>query len=402
MLFKYKATTKDGEERNGTIDAISVDVAIGALQKRDLIVISVESAEGGGLLKQINELFESVKTKDVVILSRQLATLFEAKVSVLDTFKLLSSETENPLLRKKLAEITDDIQSGVPISGAMAKHPAIFSAFYVSLIRSGEESGKLSESFNYLADYLERQYAIVSKVRSALIYPAFVVASFIVVMVLMLVLVIPRLAEILNETGQAVPLYTSFVIWLSGVFVNYGIFILVFFILFCLAAWRYAVTEQGQALINSVELKIPYVGTLYRRFYLSRIADNMDTLITSGVSMVRSLEVTADVVGNDVYKQVLLDAISGVKGGNSLSSVFAEHSKDVPAIMAQMTKIGEETGNIGFVLKTMSRFYKREVDSAIDTLIALIEPMMIIFLGVAVGLLLVSVLGPIYNITAGI
>lgn len=401
MLFKYKATTKDGEERNGSIDAISVDVAIGALQKRDLIIISVEPAEGGGIIKILNEALESVKTKDVVILSRQLATLFEAKVSVLDTFKLLSSETENALLRRKLSEITDDIQSGVPISTAMSKHPKIFSAFYVSLIRSGEESGRLSESFNYLADYLERQYAIVSKVRGALIYPAFVILSFAVVMVLMLVMVIPRLAEILVETGQEVPLYTTFVIWLSGVFVDYGIFILVAVIILGLLAWRYAVTAIGKSTIDKLQLNVPYVGTLYRRFYLSRIADNMDTLITSGVSMVRSLEVTADVVGSEVYKKVILDAVTGVKGGSPLSSAFAE-SKDVPKIMAQMTKIGEETGNLGFVLKTMARFYKREVDTAIDTLIALIEPMMIIFLGVAVGLLLVSVLGPIYNITAGI
>ncbi|MDO8493456.1 MAG: type II secretion system F family protein [bacterium] len=401
MLFKYKATTKDGEERNGSIDAISVDVAIGALQKRALIVISVESGEAGDLLKRFLAMFDSVKTKDVVILSRQLATLFEAKVSVLDTFKLLSSETENPVLRKKLSEVTDDIQSGIPISAAMGKHSAVFSPFYVSLIRSGEESGKLSESFNYLADYLERQYAIVSKVKGALIYPAFVVVSFIVVMVLMLVMVIPRLADILKETGQAIPLYTKFVLWLSSLFVNYGIFILILFIIGCVGLWRFMLTDAGKAIFNSVQLKVPYVGTLYRRFYLSRIADNMDTLITAGVSMVRSLEVTADVVGNDIYKKVLTDAIAGVKGGNPLSSIFSQ-SKDVPKIMAQMTKIGEETGNLGFVLKTMARFYKREVDTAIDTLIALIEPMMIIFLGVAVGLLLVSVLGPIYNITAGI
>ncbi len=401
MLFKYKATTREGEERSGSIDAFGVDVAISALQKRDLIIVSIQSADDLSFTERLLSMFESVKTKDVVILSRQLATLFEAKVSVLDTFKLLSSETENTLLRKKLVEITDDIQSGVPISTAMSKHPAVFSPFYVSLIRSGEESGKLPESFNYLADYLERQFAIVSKVKSALIYPAFVVVSFLVVMVLMLVLVIPRLAEILTETGQKVPLYTSFVIWLSGFFVKYGIFVFVAMIALGILTWRYVKTSSGKAVINTLQLNMPYVGTLYRRFYLSRIADNMDTLITSGVSMVRSLEVTADVVGSDIYKKVLLDAVLAVKSGNPLSQALAQ-SSDVPRIMSQMTKIGEETGNLGFVLKTMARFYKREVDTAVDTLVALIEPMMIIFLGVAVGLLLVSVLGPIYNITAGI
>ncbi|MBI3632669.1 MAG: type II secretion system F family protein [Candidatus Vogelbacteria bacterium] len=401
MLFKYKATTREGEERNGTIDAFGVDAAIGALQKRDLIIVSIQPADVVPFYRQIVNSFQGVSNRDIVILSRQLATLFEAKVSVLDTFKLLSSETENAILRKSLSEMTDDIQSGVPISTAMSKHSSIFSPFFVSLVRSGEESGKLSEAFNYLADYLERQFAIVSKAKSALIYPAFIVVSFLVVMVLMLVLVIPRLGEILTETGQQVPLYTRFIIGLSAFFVNYGIFIVVAFIIAIIVFWRFIISASGQKIIDELRLKTPYVGTLYKRFYLSRIADNMDTLITSGVSMIRSLEVTADVVGSEVYKKVLIDAVTAIKGGSPLSAALAE-SSIVPQIMVQMTKIGEETGNLGFVLKTMSRFYKREVDNAVDTMVALIEPLMIVFLGVAVGLLLVSVLGPIYNITAGI
>ena len=334
-------------------------------------------------------------------MSRQLATLFEAKVSALETFKLLSSETENLLLRKKLAGITDDIQSGIPISSAMAKHPDTFSTFFVSMVRSGEESGKLSETFNYLADYLDRQYELVSKAKSALIYPAFVVVSFLVVMVLMMVLVIPRLADILNETGQEVPLYTSIVIGTSAFIVNYGIYLLVLAVIFGIILWRYSASSIGRATFDELKLRIPYVSTLYKRFYLSRIADNLDTLITSGVTMVRSLEITADVVGSEVYKRELLTAIDDVKGGSALSESLGRQ-KNIPPIMVQMTRIGEETGNLGFVLKTIARFYRREVDTAVDSLVSLIEPAMIIFLGVAVGLLLVSVLGPIYNITAGI
>ncbi|MEK7066528.1 MAG: type II secretion system F family protein, partial [Patescibacteria group bacterium] len=212
MLFIYKAVNKEGEQIDGSIDAFSIDVAISSLQKRDLVIVSITPEGEKGFWESFSSMFISIKNKDVVILSRQLATLFEAKVSALETFKLLSSETENLLLRKKLAEITDDIQSGIPISSAMAKHPDTFSTFFVSMVRSGEESGKLSETFNYLADYLDRQYELVSKAKSALIYPAFVVVSFLIVMILMMVLVIPRLADILNETGQAVPFYTSIVI----------------------------------------------------------------------------------------------------------------------------------------------------------------------------------------------
>ena len=401
MLFIYKAVNKEGEQIDGSIDAFSIDVAISSLQKRDLVIVSITPEGEKGFWESFSSMFISIKNKDVVILSRQLATLFEAKVSALETFKLLSSETENLLLRKKLAEITDDIQSGIPISSAMAKPPDTFSTYFVSMVRSGEESGKLSETFNYLADYLDRQYELVSKAKSALIYPAFVVVSFLIVMILMMVLVIPRLADILNETGQAVPFYTSIVIGTSAFVVNYGLYLLVLAVLFGIAFWRYAVSNTGREMLDALRLSVPYVSTLYKRFYLSRIADNLDTLITSGVTMVRSLEITADVVGSEVYKKELLEAIDDVKGGSSLSESLSRQ-KNIPPIMVQMTRIGEETGNLGSVLKTIARFYRREVDTAVDGLVSLIEPAMIVFLGVAVGLLLVSVLGPIYNITAGI
>lgn len=401
MLFIYKAVNKEGEQLDGSIDAFSVDVAIASLQKRDLVIISISPEGEKGLWESFTSIFNSISNKDVVILSRQLATLFEAKVSALETFKLLSSETENLLLRKKLADITDDIQSGIPISSAMAKHPDTFSTFFVSMVKSGEESGKLSETFNYLADYLDRQYELVSKAKSALIYPAFVIISFLVVMVLMMVLVIPRLADILNETGQEVPVYTSMVIGTSAFIVNYGLYLLVLLVIFGIVLWRYAASTIGRETFDEIKLRIPYVSNLYKRFYLSRIADNLDTLITSGVTMVRSLEITADVVGSEVYRRELLEAIDDVKGGSALSESLGRQ-KNIPPIMVQMTRIGEETGNLGFVLKTIARFYRREVDTAVDTLVSLIEPAMIVTLGVAVGLLLVSVLGPIYNITAGI
>lgn len=401
MLFKYKAITKEGQQQDGSIDAFNRDVAINSLQSRGLIIVSIESADGGSFWSKTMTIFERVKMRDIVILSRQLSTLFQAKVSVLDTFRLLSSETENPILRQNLLETTDDIQSGVPISQALSKHPSVFSPFYVNMVKSGEESGKLPEAFNYLADYLERSYELVSKARNALIYPAFVIVAFMVVMTLMLVFVIPRLSDILLETGQSIPVYTKIIIGTSNFLIRYGIFIIALFIVGIFFFWRYAQTEAGAALVSNVKLRTPYVGNLYKKFYLSRIADNMNTLISSGVSMIRSVEITSEVVGSDVYKKILVEATELIKSGNSLSEALSRHP-EVPAIMIQMMKIGEETGNLGFVLETLARFYRREVDNAVDTIVSLIEPAMIVVLGAAVGILLVSVLGPIYNITAGI
>jgi type IV pilus assembly protein PilC len=401
MLFNYRAITGTNEQKDGVIDAVSMDVAVGSLQKRGLIIVSIEPAgEDGGFLSFLS-MFQGIKQKDLVIMSRQLATLFEAKVSALESFKLLSAGVDSPKLKKILIQITDDLQSGITISGSMSKYPEAFSPFFVSMVRSGEESGKLTESFNFLADYLERSFELTSKAKNALIYPAFVIASFIIVMILMLVYVIPKLSDILLETGGDIPIYTKIIIGLSSFLLNYGIFLLALIIVLAVFIRQYFQTPEGEQVLSGLKMNTPYVGNLYKMFYLSRLSDNMDTLISSGVAMVRSVEITADVVGSNLYRDILLQVANQVKAGNSLSKSLGQYN-EIPQILVQMVKIGEETGNLGFVLKTMSRFYKREVDNAVDTLVGLIEPFMIVMLGLAVGILLVSVLGPIYNITTGI
>ncbi len=401
MLFIYQATDQQGQKSDGTIDAPSIDIAITSLQRRNLIIVKIVPADAGGFLATQVAWFNRIKLKDIVILSRQLSTLFEAKVPVVNIFKLLSAEADNATLRKKLTEVTDDIEGGTSISISMSKHPEVFSSFYVSMVRAGEESGKLSDTFVYLADYLERQYALVSKAKNALMYPAFVVVSFVVIMVLMMVLVVPQLASILKETGQELPLMTRFVIGLSDLLVNYGIFVLLFLVIIALVLWRYGKSALGKSSFSRFKFSVPYLGSLYQKLYLSRISDNMDTMLSSGIPMIKSMEITADVVGDDLYRGILLDALNQVKGGSSLSSALEPHT-EMPRLIVQMARIGEETGKLGFVLKTMARFYKREVDTAVDTLVGLIEPIMIVGLGLGVGFLLVAILGPIYNITAGL
>ena len=212
MLYKYEATTLEGEIKSGNIEAANRDIAITALQRRNLIVTSIEEGGKKGLFAQQFTFFKRVKTRDIVILSRQLSTLFEAKVPAITSFRLLSAETDNLALREKLTELLDDIQGGASISDAMSRQPAVFSKFFVSMVRSGEESGKLDEVFSYLAAYLERNYELTSKAKSALIYPAFVVMAFIGVLILMLTVVIPKLSVILEETGQELPIYTKAII----------------------------------------------------------------------------------------------------------------------------------------------------------------------------------------------
>jgi type IV pilus assembly protein PilC len=402
MLFKYKAIDQHNASREGTVEATNVDAAIITVQKRGYTIIAIDPIEEKtGLLNIEFNWFNSVSNKEVVILSRQIATLFEAQVSALRVFRLLSSEAENPQLQKILNTIGDDLQSGSSISRALSAHPDIFSTFYVSMVRSGEETGSLEKAFSYLADYLDRSYQLISKARNAMIYPAFVVATFVIVMGLMFTMVIPRIAQILTDSGQVLPIYTRIVISISSFLSNYIGFILAIGAVIGFFLWRFLQTDVGRRAYDEFKISIPYIGTLNKKLYLTRICDNFATMLGSGISMVQAIEVTADVVDNAVYKEILLYTLAEVKGGRSFADAVAEYP-EIPGVLAQMAKVGEETGNLPEILNTLAKFYQREVDNAVDTLIGLIEPVMIVALGLGVGVLLASVLMPIYNLTSSI
>ncbi len=403
MLFNYTAIDKDGIEKSASIDAVNVDVAINSLQRRGLIISSIKQSDRGGTGLNSNLTFlEHVSNKEVVILSRQMATLFGAQVSALRIFRLIAAESDNPMLRRSLAEVSDDIQSGSSISRALSKHPKIFSSFYVNMVKSGEESGKLDQTFGYLADYLDRNYAVSSKAKNALIYPAFVIGTFFTVMILMLTLVIPRISGILTDAGQKIPIYTQIVVDMSNILIHYGAFVLVALVILGFFIYRWARKDEGTLFFSSLKLKIPYVGSLYRKLYLSRFADNMNTMLQSGIPMIKVIELTAAVVDNVIYQNILNEVGERVKTGTSLSDSLAKHRDYIPGIMIQMIKIGEETAQLGNILDTLAKFYQREVVNAVDTLVDLIEPVMIVVLGLGVAFLLASVLIPIYNISSAI
>ena len=402
MLFNYEAIeSASGSKKNGSIDAVNVDVAISSLQRRNLVLVSIKEAEGSQSLfgKQITW-FDRVSTKDVVILSRQLATLFDAQVSALRIFRLLSTETENKKLAGILQVVSDDIQSGSSISAALTKHPKVFSPFYVSMVKAGEESGKLDEVFQYLADYLDRNYELVSKVRGALIYPAFVFVTFVVVMILMFTMVIPKISSIITDAGGNIPVYTQIILGISTFLVNYGFILLGIAIVAGFFLFRFVRTKAGKFAFDRFKLSIPYIIGLYRKLYLSRLSDNMNTMLVAGIPIVRALELTSNVIDNGIYQDIISRAADAVKGGKTLSDSLSNDPADIPGIVVQMVKVGEETGEVGSILKTVAKFYVREVETAVEGLVSLIEPAMIVFLGGGVAVLLASILIPIYSIAS--
>ncbi|MBI5787117.1 MAG: type II secretion system F family protein [Candidatus Niyogibacteria bacterium] len=402
MLFYYAARTKEGETKSGTIEAASHDLAIAALQRRELVIVSLESAEERqSFWKKSLAVFERVKDRDIVIFSRQMATLFTAKVPVVDSLRILISESPSELFRKTLNEVADDIQGGLPMSQAFGRHPEVFSNFYVQMVRSGEESGKLDDVLNYLADYLERSYDLGSKAKNALIYPSFVLGTFFAVMAIMLVVVVPKLSSIILELGTNVPIYTRIIIGLSDFVRTFGVFFLVLAALGVIFIWRYRLTPAGRKSMARLQLSVPIISDLYKQIYLARFADNLQTLLTGGVSVARALEISADVVGNDIYAEIIREARDAVRGGASISEALARY-EDVPALFTQMIRIGEETGRLNVILATLARFYIREVNNTLERMVSLIEPALIILLGLGVGVIVAAILVPIYSISAGV
>ncbi len=401
MLFNYEAVDQTGTKKTGSIDAVNPDIAIASLQRRGLVLTAIHEAGAKGSILNMNlSIFDRVSNKEVVILSRQLSTLFEAQVSALRIFRLLGGETENQVLAKKLTEIADDLQSGSSISAALAKHPKVFSEFYISMVKAGEESGKLDQTFQYLADYLDRTYEMTSKVKSALIYPAFIVVTFFTVMILMFTVVIPKISVILAENGGDIPSYTKVVMGISNFLVNYGFVLLIVAVIVGFLLVRFIRTPGGRIAFDRFKISIPYISTLYRKLYLSRMSDNLSTMLASGIPMVRALELTSNVVNNRIYEEIINNAVESVKGGKTLSDSLSNNPHEIPGIMVQMMKVGEETGESGNILKTVAHFYSREVETAVESLVSLIEPLMIVMLGGGVAILLASVLIPIYNIAS--
>lgn len=377
------------------IEAVTQDRAVDMLHQNGFVVTSIRE-KTRPLLQRIS-FGGGVSQKDIVIVSRQLSTLFEAQIPIVQALKTLVAQSEKPAIQKTLATMLDDITGGIALSQALARHPKAFSPFYVNLVKSGEESGRLQDVFTYLADYLERSYYLTIKARNAMIYPAFIFTAFIGVLVLMLVLVFPSLASIFEETGQELPFYTKAILGISTFLRQFGFLILIVLVIGGAAAWRWGQTSEGRFFFHRLQITVPLFGTLYRKLYMARLADNLRTLIAGGIPILRALAITGDVVGNAVYQKAINEAVESVKGGNTISAAF-ERSPEIPVLVTQMIRIGETSGRLDFILGSVSRFYQREVDSAVENLVSLIEPILILMLGGGVAILVASILVPLYNL----
>jgi type IV pilus assembly protein PilC len=396
-LFKYRAKTKEGEERDGAIDTSSKESALDTLQQSGLVVVSLhEDVKKSSWNMSIAM---GPKQRDIVIFSRELAIFFDAQIPIIEALQTLLEETRHPMLRAATAEIIEDVTGGMVLSQAMAKHSQIFSPLYINLVRSGEESGTLQETFRYLADYLERTYVLASKARNAMIYPAFILGAFLIVFTLLLIVVIPQLASVFDEFDQETPFLTTIIISFSLILRQWALVVAALAILGAAGIWHWAKSVAGKQFFHYWQLHIPVIGELYRKMYMARFTDNLETLIRGGIPILRALSITRDIVGNVIYKRAIMDASESVKAGGTISDGLRK-TREVPALVTQMIRVGETSGKLDFILKNIAKYYTREVESLVANLITLIEPMLILLLGGGVAVIVIAVLTPIYNLVS--
>lgn len=397
MELTYKVKNQQGEISEGTIEATSTDLAVETLHKKGFTILSLEETKKGLFEKDIASYILKPNRKDLVMFTRQLSTLIDANVPLVESLDTLSRQTEKESFKKIIRKISDSVQGGAPLSVALAEHK-LFDIFYISLVKSGEVSGRLQTTLLYLADYLEKSAELVSKVRGALAYPAFIVFALIVVGIIMTTTVLPQLLTVLKEAGVAdLPLSTKALIFITDFVNRFIYFILALIIGSILYLRNWIKTSAGRFKFDMLKINLPQVGIVVRNVYLARIAETLSTLLKSGVPVLESLRITADVVGHELYKKILLEAEENVRGGGSISEVF-ERYKEVPVLVSSMMAIGEKTGKTDFMLEHMYKFYKSESDRDIQNIAQLIEPMLVLFLGLVVGILVASILLPIYNL----
>lgn len=397
-LYKYKALDPAGKTLVGLVEANTEDMAADTLREKGYSIVSLyiestdDKAKGAFVMG-------GVGPKDMVIFSRQFSVLISANIAIVQALKVLVDQTENLKLKMVLSEVVDEIDGGSTLSDSLAKRPKIFDNFFVNIIKSGESSGKLDEVLDYLANEMEKEYDMVSKIKGAMIYPAFVLTGLVGVGIVMMVFVVPKLTAVLEETGTELPITTKMLIATSDVLVVYW-WMIILALIGVFIAFKFALgTKPGKVVFDNVVLRLPIFGKLFRLIYLTRFTRSLDTLLVGGVTITHGLKITADVVNNSVYKNLIEKTIVSIEDGHSISQEFSQ-SKQIPKMVSQMMSIGEKTGRLDMILKKITEFYTREIDNIVANLMTLMEPIIMVVMGVAVGIMVAAIILPMYQMAA--
>lgn len=399
MKFVYKARTKEGELQVGNVDASNRDTALNILLGHGLYVLSLNEGEEKGVwYESVLNFFKRVKTDDLMVFTRQFATLLASQVSLSDSLANLYKQTTNPVLKEAIFEISNDVTSGFSLSQAIEKYPNIFSEFYVNMVESAEVTGRLGEVLDFLADYLEKQSLLKGKVKNALTYPAFVLVLFGGVIIIMVTFVLPQITPIFKDANVELPFYTKLMVGLGSLIAGWWWAIILVLAVIAFALIDYFQSDEGKLVFDDLSLRLPVIGGLFRRLYVARFAESARVLIKGGLTIPQAIEISSRTIGNKIYQNVLQRASEQIRKGKQLSAIL-QNEPDFPPLVSQLIEIGETTGRLEELLKKINDFYTREVEGIVDNLVTLIQPALMVVIGVMIALLFSSILIPLYNLT---
>lgn len=397
--FKYKAMNKKGERLEGTYNAISRDEVIEMISSNNYYPLMVEEIREGTKIEL--RLFERVTTKDIAIFCRQFYTMLDAGVSINSAVHILAEQLTNRKLKDALGDMEDQVRKGQTLSESMRKHNKIFPDLLISMVETGEISGNLDSVLLRMSIHYEKENKINNKVKSAMIYPAVLSVVAIVVVTILLTFVMPTFIDMFTESGVELPLSTKILLGMSGGLQKHGLLILLAVVTIVILFRYYLKTDSGKLFSSRLKLKIPVIKKLNQKIIVSRFTRTLSTLLSSGVTLVQALEVVSDVVGNKVAEEALSRIREAVIKGEGLSTPISE-DKLFPSMLASMVKIGEESGSLDDILNKTADFYDEELEVTVQTTTALLEPLLIVIMGVVMGFIIVSIMLPMFNMYSSI
>ena len=394
-VYVWVGVDGSGRDTKGEIEARDEQTARLLLSRKKIRIKKLKT-KPKDLFENISFLQPKVKTKDIVIFTRQLSTMIDAGLPLVRGLEILASQQENPTFKKMLTEIKTDVESGSTFAEALKKYPKHFDRLYRNMVAAGEIGGILDEVLRRLSDYMEKAQALKSKVKSAMTYPAIVLAISAVVLSIILIFVIPTFAKMFDEFGSALPAPTLMVINLSNFLKSYFFVIVGAIFVFVIIFKKYYATEKGKLLIDKLLLKAPVFGPLIKKVAVAKFSRTLGTLINSGVPIIEALNVAAGTAGNKIVENTIKAVKASISEGRSIAQPLME-SKVFPSMVVQMISVGETTGALDAMLNKIADFYDEEVDAAVDALTSMIEPFMIVFLGGTIGSIIIAMYLPIFK-----
>ena len=397
MEFNYQARTKTGKVQVGTVEAASEEGALMLLQSHGLFVTKLESAESVPFYARKLDL-RKVSKKDLVMFARQLSIMFESKVPLVESLHTLAEQADKPRFKEIITDISEKIEGGTSFSQALAAYPELFDPFFINMVRSGEASGKLSEALSYLSDHIEREYELSAKVKGAMIYPIIIICMMLGVGIVVSIYVLPQLLEILQETDQELPFMTRLIIMGTNFLRSWaGFATIILFFVGLAVLFKLSKTKKGKDRVDRILLKIPVINEFVKMISVSRFAENLSTLVSGGLPIAKALEITGSVVGNVCYREAITKITEEVRKGEKISSGLKKYPDLFPPILTTMVLVGEKTGSLDTTLINIVKFYRMEIDRGLNNLLRILEPALILILGLGVGVMIASILLPLYQ-----